>query len=161
MATKTYNTILLKSAGKTPQEELVAFAALLPGHIVERKADGTTRKNSTAGAPIVSVAVEDDLQGRTIDTAYSAGDTVFIRDLQKGDWAYVFVAPGVSYAVGDKLTPNGSGELRKSVAATQAGTTPFAVSVFPDVPVFEVIDPAGIDLSAGGAVATRVAVRVL
>lgn len=158
---KTYNTILLKSFASR-QDEAIAHEIITPGQILEVRTDGKVQKNTAAGKRRTLIAVEDDLQGRTIGTNYAAGDLVFTRELVTGDWAFLFVAPGVAYAKGEKLAPNGAGILRKAVAASglvvpsEGGTV-----VLPDEATFEVIDPEGVDLSAGGAVATRIAVRVL
>lgn len=140
------NTIKLKGCGR--YEEAVANAALTPGHLIEVMSTGKVRKHATEGVTCVKrFAVEDALQGKTIDDAYAADDVVGFIIPEPGDQVNALLTPGDNYAKGDKLYSKGDGTLTKTSAVS--GKVALAE-----------VDQA-IDLSGGGAVATHAAVVIL
>lgn len=149
MAT-SFNTIHL--GGDYDREEAYASAAVKPGNLVEfhsSSGNKRVRVHATAkGHAALMVAVEDSLQGKSIDDAFaSTGDMVRvpINIYKPGGRAFVYLKPATAYLVGDKLESAGDGTLQKL-----SGTA--------DLKCIGECEEA-LDLSASGAVATRCAVR--
>lgn len=59
-------------------------------------------------------ALENALQGKTIDDNYADGDLVFIINANPGDVVYAWLAAGESVTPADSLTSNGDGTLKKA-----------------------------------------------
>tara|TARA_R110002167_G_scaffold141016_2_gene329054 strand:+ start:24 stop:461 length:438 start_codon:yes stop_codon:yes gene_type:complete len=105
------NKIVLK--GSNHYDEGVLAAAVSPGMAVElqptSKIDLVQASQAEAlkqGIPLV--AVEDGLQGKTVDDAYALGDIVFTYQPVAGDHLQVLVKDGQVIAIGDKLVVDGS-----------------------------------------------------
>ena len=114
------NTIILKGPLEFRYEEGKAAAAITPGHFVEQTTGGLIQKKaSTAGSrKKLAVAIEDALQGKTIDDAYATNDVVRYYLPFAGDKLQVIIKAGTAaIVIGDKLTDNGDGTFRK-----QSGT---------------------------------------
>lgn len=100
--------------GDGRHEEGVAGGTVKPGHLVALNSDGEIVVHPTSGGPAEALfALEDALQGRTIDTAYAADDVVAIVVAEKGDVVYAWLNVGESVAKGDYLVSNGDGTLQK------------------------------------------------
>jgi len=85
-------------------EELPAGGAILPGSLVDLQADGTVDANAAAGAIIpVSVALEDELQGKSTRDSYASGDPVQVWHVQPGEVFLAVVDAAFSPAIGDVL----------------------------------------------------------
>jgi len=139
----TENQIHLK--GDFRREELYAAAAISPGDLVELTSAGKAQVHSTAGGVAERlVAVEDALQGNTIDDDYAADDLVSINIELPGNSVQMFLKAGENVAIGAKLESAGDGTL-------QAVTTGEVVAVAEEAE----------DLSASGAVDTLIQVRLL
>jgi hypothetical protein len=142
------NRILLR--GDAIFEEERAGAAITPGHLIERYNDAGSpkvRKHSTAkGFAEKFWALEDALQGKTIDDAYAAADLVFGAIPVSGGIVQAYLKAGTNYVEGDKLESAGDGTLQKIT-----GTADLQI-------LATLIEP--VDLSGSGAVATRADVRV-
>lgn len=111
------NRIVLVQSGRL--EERVAAAAITPGHLVEFTSADTVQKHSTAvGVAENAFAVEDALQGKTINDAYAAGDLVQIDIAAAGAERLVWIAVSQTIVKGDKLTSAGNGNLKKVAAGT-------------------------------------------
>ncbi len=95
--------------------ELVAVAAITPGHLVEKTSAGKTQKHSTAGgnATPKMFALEDELQGKEIDDAYAADDPVQVWICQPGEVVNALLKNGETIVIGDRLESAGDGTLRK------------------------------------------------
>lgn len=178
------NTIKIIGSGR--HEEALAGASLSPGHLVALASTGKVAKHaSRAGIAERLFAVEDALQGRGVDTAYATDEIVSLYLAQPGDVVNAFLKAGTNYAKGDILTSAGDGTLENLSTATAAllTSTDGTAGAAADLPalkaeaekigddvrllaaraglqVIGVLQEA-IDLSAGGAVATRAPVRVL
>lgn len=96
-------TISLKDYSKI-RNEFVAAAGVLPGQVVALDSAG---KVALAGntAVLHMVALEDELQGKGIDDAYSAADLVNVGTFREGDELYLQLADGETIAIGDPLGP--------------------------------------------------------
>lgn len=94
-------------------EEGQAAAAITPGMLVALNVDGEYVPHPTAaGFAEKNFALEDALQGRTIDTDYADGERVFTVIANPGDVIYALLAPGESVDQTDFLTSNGDGMLK-------------------------------------------------
>src|SRR5690606_29128908 len=94
------------------QDERRAAEAITPGMLVERNSAGKAIKHATSGGPAVfELALEDALQGRTIDDAYAENDLVTTHLFQKGDEGYAWLASGQNVQDGAYLISNGAGLL--------------------------------------------------
>lgn len=106
----TEKTIVLK--GKGHYDEGEADAAISCGMAVAMAADGNwDPTTSTVG---LSIAVEDALQGKTVNNAYADGDRLFIYHPMPGDVVNVLVVSGTNVAVGDKLAVGSGGKFAET-----------------------------------------------
>jgi len=114
-----YRTITIKGDGVG--FEAVANAAITPGMLCETMSTAKVRAHSVAGGNAEAmVAIEDELQGKEIGTAYAADAVVLMRRFVPGDEFYGLIANGEDIAIGDFLESAGNGRLRKH-AADSAG----------------------------------------
>lgn len=105
-------TIKLKSYANV-QEEMVAAAALFPGHLIEENTNGKVQKHdSAAGVALAMFAIEDALQGKEISEAYAIDDVVRAWIPQRGDIVNAVLADGENVSVGDFLESAGDGALQ-------------------------------------------------
>ena len=108
-------TIILKGHGV--RREAVANAAITPGHMVEIMSTGKVKVHATSeGWGAKMFAVEDDLQGKDIATAYSAGAPCQYNVMAPGDEVYAILANGENAAIGDKLVSAGDGTLKEATS---------------------------------------------
>lgn len=95
----------------------VAYAAITPGHLVEVMTTGKVRVHANAGQNAQALfALEDDLQGAEIDTAYSASDEVSVLAALPGDRINALLANGENASIGSFLQSNGDGQLKVHTA---------------------------------------------
>jgi hypothetical protein len=110
------NTIKIKNYSNV-FEEYVAAAAIIPGMLIELIAAGTVQAHSSAGGPVLPMfALEDELQGNGVDTAYAADAPVQCWIPGRGDQAYALLDDAEKVVIGDKLESGGNGFLQKWVA---------------------------------------------
>lgn len=99
--------------GPGRHEEAYAAAALTPGHLLATNSDGKVLKHATAGGKAERLfALEDALQGRTINTAYAADELVGIVVAAPGDVVYAWLSEGENVTPASLLTSNGDGTLK-------------------------------------------------
>jgi len=141
------NTIKLKKYSDVI-EEFVAGAAITPGMLVALNASGAVIPHGeAAGNAIPMFALEDELQGKTIDDAYAAGDPVQVWVAGRGD--IVNAIAGAEIAAGDFLVSDGTGKLKpvdSAVSVNITGTVTGADAALTDLELTleEVAgDPAG------------------
>lgn len=109
------NTIRLKNYLNV-FEEMVAAAAITPGHLVEMDSDGKAAVHSDEDQNALPMfALEDELQGETITDAYSENDQVPVWIPTRGDQVYAILAESENVAIGDFLSSAGDGTLKKHV----------------------------------------------
>jgi len=107
------STIILKGENPT-LEELEANAAITPGMLIEIMSTNKVRAHAEDdGFAVPLFALEDELQGKGISEAYAAGDQVPCWRPKPGDQVNALLADGENVAIGDKLSSNGDGYLRK------------------------------------------------
>lgn len=115
------NTIKLKKYSDVI-EEFVAGAAITPGMLVALNASGAVIPHNAAdGNAIPMFALEDELQGKTIDDVYAAGDPVQVWVAGRGD--IVNAIAGTAITAGDFLVSDGTGKLKPVGSAVSVNIT--------------------------------------
>lgn len=106
------NTITLK--GNFIREEAKAGeAGIYPGMLIELDSNGDALKQTADGDVCEkAVAVEDALQGNTINTVYAENTRVQYDIYSSGSIANVRIASGETVSQGDFLVSNGGGTFR-------------------------------------------------
>lgn len=123
-----YNTIKVKKYSDNV-EELIAAAAITPGMLVEVTSAGKVQAHSSAGQnALPKFALEDELQGKTINEDYSANDPVQVWTPYRGDLVYAILADGENASIGSELESNGDGTLRVHTADS-AGAVEYPQSI--------------------------------
>jgi len=119
-----YKTVKIKARGDACIEEYYANAAFKPGHVLYLLSTGRIAKHATAGGalPVIIIAMENQLCGKTIDDEYAAGEQAQVWLPGAGDEFYGLLLNGESVHIGDKLESGGDGTLREVDADTSAGT---------------------------------------
>ena len=111
-----YNTIKVKKYSDVI-EELIANAAITPGHLIEIMTTGKVRVHATIeGNALPMFALEDELQGDGIDNAYDAAAPVQCWIPGRGDIVYGILKDNNDVDIGDALASGGDGTLMKHVA---------------------------------------------
>lgn len=110
------NTIKIKNWSNI-FEEYVANAAIIPGMLIELMSTGKVRAHATAGGSTMPMfALEDELQGNGVDTAYAAAAPVQCWIPGRGDQVNALLDDGETVVIGDFLESAGNGFLQKYVA---------------------------------------------
>lgn len=107
-----YTTIHNKSQ-HWRKEEAVAAAAVSPGMLGEIASTGKVQAHSTEGGRAEKIIVlEDALQGRSIETAYSKDERVSLAFGLPGDVWNILLAAGENVSKSDELISGGDGTLK-------------------------------------------------
>lgn len=116
----TANTVWLKGEGLVKEAD--AAAAITPGNLIHRDVNGRFARHNVAGARVLPMfALEADFVGRSLVTAYGAGERVQAVIPEPGAEIFALVPAGaVAIAIGDLLESNGDGTLRRLVPLTDA-----------------------------------------
>ena len=121
---RSHNRIVLSGSPYGAFGENNAGAALSPGMIIELQADGDVNPMVSAIGEAVKgevlVAVEDALQGKSIDDAYASGSKVQWYRPLPGDEINVLVKDGETIAIADDLVVEASSGLLVEAAGTEA-----------------------------------------
>ena len=140
----TENQILL--TGERQVEENVAAGTISPGMLIElESADKVQAHSSAGGVGEKAFAVEDALQGNTVDDDYSADDLVSYVIAHPGDQVNAILKAGETAVIGSKLISGGDGTLTVYSASGEV----VAVAL------------EALNLSGQGAVATRIKTRIV
>ena len=125
-----YNTIKVKKYSDVI-EEMVASAAVTPGMLLIIESTGKVKAHNLADKDAFPIfALEDELQGKGIDDAYAANDPVQCWIPYRGDIVNAILADGQNVVIGDPLTSDGEGRLKKHVTDVGASAAEL-VSVYP------------------------------
>lgn len=136
-------------------EELKANATITPGHLVELLSTGKIRAHGTASGNVLPMfALEDELQGKSINDNYAENDKVQVWVPYRGDIVNAILKDGQNVVVGDFLESAGDGTLQKHVADS---TGAYLVNQIVGVAV-EALDMSG---SSGEDPSPRIAVRII
>lgn len=148
MAKKTI--VLSRDVSNVPG--LAAAAAITPGMLIEETSAGKLQAHSAEGGyALPCFAIEDTNQNQAIGDAYAADEEVQNRIFKSGEIVYAWLKAGVAVTRGETLMSAGDGTLI-GVADAGSGVVVKTVVGFAQT---------ALDLSASGAVNTRIAVRVL
>jgi len=148
-----YETIKLTKYSDVIREH-TAHAAITPGMLLELDSDSEVRAHDTAQGSCVPImfALEDELQGRGIDTDYAAADQVQVWIPYRGDIVNALLRDEETIVIGDFLESDGEGLLKKYSAPTSGDQ-----DVYPNLIVgvaMNAVDlstlPEGSESSAGG-----------
>lgn len=109
--------------------ERVANATIYPGMLIELMTTDKVRAHNTASRNVTPkmFALEDELQGHDIDTAYAANDRVKCGIFRPGDVVYGILADGQDIDIGDPLESAGGGLLQEHVVDTADSEQAIAV----------------------------------
>lgn len=120
-----HNRIVTKGMGHF-SEGAIGATGISPGMAIEHQADGKWDPMASAQAAALKrdlvLAIEDRLQGKTVDDAYGGEDErVFFYHCRVGDHVQVLVKDGETIAIGDDLVVEGGGSgLFVEAAGTEA-----------------------------------------
>lgn len=150
------NTIMLK--GQSRHEEFYASGAVTPGHLIEQTSaalslgNGTAKVHATEGGHAERIfATEDALQGKLISDAYTSAALMMAAVAEPGAEVNAWLKSGENVSIGDKLISAGDGTLIAD-GSEGSGTTVYQIVGY---------SMEAVNLSASGAVDTRIVVRVL
>jgi len=159
MSAKSFRNILIK--GDPIRKEAIAGGAITPGHLVKRSAANTVVVHATASGDAQKLfALEEDLIGGSIDTAYAQNDQCYLSSCRSGDEVFALLpASATAVTVGMPLCSNGDGCLKKHVADTVDTTLTDTTdqTIYGDQIVAYALE--AVDNSSGAAVA-RIQVEI-
>ena len=141
-----YNTVKIKSYLNIINNP-VAISGITPGHLIQLDSAGKVEVHGLAkGFNGANFAMEDELQGETIDTAYVATDIVQMLTATPGDEINAILKDGETAVIGTSLESAGDGTL-------QAFTDGIVIAV-----ALEAVDMSG---SSGVDPSPRILVRIV
>ena len=104
--------IHLKKTSDPQYDEGRAGGAITPGMLIKLNNASTYVAHSSSGVVAArQFALEDALQGKTIDDAYASGDLVRIIHALPGDHVLGILQAGQNVQVGTRLVSGGDGTL--------------------------------------------------
>ena len=146
-------------------EEFAAAETIYPGSLIELTTDRTVKKHSTAtGNALPMFALEDELQGNGIDTAYTVGQLVQCWTPVRGEVVLAILADGQSVGEGDFLESNGYGYLTAHTADTASQDAVRYSNPIVGISLEEMDasgDSSGQDMPAGLGANKRIKVKIL
>ncbi len=105
----------IHSKGPFEQEEYVAAeAGIYPGMLVELDTDGNVIKHDVSGGAVgdeTLVAMEDQIQGKTVDDVYADEAIVTVMIPAKGTEVNLLLKDGAVVTPGVKVMSNGDGTI--------------------------------------------------
>lgn len=143
--------------GTPLRDEGVASAAVTPGHLVKSVAAGVAVHSVAGGNWQGAIAVEREMTGDDIDTAYAANDQILLAWPRAGDVFNGLVAAAAPAIIkGDPLEAAADGTVRKHTpqAVDEGGTATYTIYADAIVGYAE----EAVDNSGGGS-AVRILVR--
>ena len=106
------NSIIVKCFTKIQEEYTATAVAITPGMLIALGTAGTVAAHATAGGDCLPMfALEDELQGRGIDTAYAVSSKVQCWIPRRGDIVNALLADGEIAVIGSFLVSNSAGAL--------------------------------------------------
>lgn len=145
------NTIKLKKYSDVVKEKTAA-SAITPGMLITLDTNGKVKAHDGAAEDAVPMfALEDELQGKGIDDAYSADDPVQCWMPYRGDEVYAILVDGENVSIGAYLVSDGSGNLKEhtteeeSWGVSEAGS----VEVYPLQIVARALEAVDLSGSSG------------
>lgn len=93
--------------------EFEASATITPGMLLKIYTDGTVRPHAVAGGNATKMfALEDELQGKGINTDYASGDKVQVMIGRPGDVVNALLKDDETVTVGEYLESDGEGRVQ-------------------------------------------------
>lgn len=127
----TINTIKVKKYSDVIEEFVATDAAITPGMLLEIHTDGKVRAHSGADKDVFPMfALENELLGKGIDDAYAVSAPIQCWIPYRGDIVNAILADGQNVSIGNALTSDGYGRLKKHVTDVGASAAEL-VSVYP------------------------------
>ena len=116
-----YRTIMLKDYSSI-FEEILTSGIVTPGMLVETDTDGYVLAHSTAGGNTERMfAVQDQMQGKTINDNYASGVKAQVWIPGRGDQVFaILVDGGTAVPIGGLLESAGGGFLQLHVADVES-----------------------------------------
>ena len=116
MAKAKSDTIIL--SGDPAINEAVAGGAITPGNLIQLESNGTVVVQATADAIVrKAIALENEVVGGEITTAYTSGNIVRYGVFKSGERARMrVVAGGAAIVRGDKLSAALAGGVKKGTS---------------------------------------------
>lgn len=115
----------IHSKGPIIQEEYFAGeAGIYPGMLVKLDSSNEVVKHANAGGVLgdeVMIAVEDQLQGRNVDTVYDDESLVTVFIVPPGSEVNMLLDDGATVVIGGKIISTGDGTV-KATTGTPAKT---------------------------------------
>jgi hypothetical protein len=140
--------------GYIHEEAVAAEAGIYPGMLVSVNSDGKLIKNDTKGEQCErAFAVEDVLQGKSVDDIYALADVVTYYLALPGSVMAGLIKAGEDITKSELLISNGDGTL-VGISSLDSGSSHKAY-------VAVAIAMAACDLSGPGAVNTLCSIRIL
>lgn len=105
-------------------EEFLASGTPKPGMLLEQTnaSAATAKVHATQGGYAERMfAMEDALQGKTVDDAYTAATIMTVGIVQPGDRVNAMIEGGQSITIGERLISSGNGKLIAEDAAESSG----------------------------------------
>lgn len=111
------NTIKIKKYVDIVEQYPAHDANIVPGHLLKLLSTGKVDGHADEDGPVVPMfALEDELQGKTIDDKYAADAPVQVWIPQRGEQVLAVLKDDETVVVGDYLASAGTGELKKALA---------------------------------------------
>ena len=141
--------IQIKTHGQIAYEERNAGeTGIYPGMLCIVHTDGTAKKNATEGGQCEClIALEDSLQGKGVDTAYTLAYPVRMEVFRPGEEFHGLLEAGQVVSKGEALMSAGNGKFSSHVDSGASIDAIVAYAMEDE------------DLSAGGSVDTLIHVR--
>ena len=101
--------------------DVVASAAITPGHLIELHNDSGVAKFQKVGTAAKErsrkIALNRSMLNKGVDDAYAAGDLVEAGVLSPGAVAWMLIASGETIVAGDQMQAAADGTLTKRVSS--------------------------------------------
>lgn len=129
----------IENKGFTQLEQADAGAAgIYPGMLLEVNSDGDVVAHaSEAGYAERLFALEDALQGNTVDDVYTSGEVVQVLMPVQGTTVNALCAGGYTYAIGTELVSDGLGKLMPITELASPDTAEDVVAICQEAAVLE------------------------
>lgn len=149
------NTIKIKKYSDVIEEYTATAVAITPGMLLEPTSGGLIQAHSVVDGDVLPMfALENELKGEGIDDDYAVSDKIQVWIPGRGDQVYALLANGENVAIGDFLTSNGDGYLKKY--ASSSGTWEYPMSIVAQA--LEAVDMSG---SSAADPSGRIKVRIV
>lgn len=109
-------TVIVKGHNYT-RKEAIAAEAITPGAFVERITAGTVQQRDAVTAVPALIAMENEVVGQDIETAYASGDTTLLASCGTGTEINAILADSQTITIGEALECVAGG-----MVVTAAGT---------------------------------------